>query len=88
MSSCVAVPGSSQAVHLPSCSTPGPFAQVTLVPLAPQEEHLGQPDRFLVHGSEYQALRDAVGKAVLEGSHVAIAAVLQVSQHSGRPLCP
>ncbi|XP_055448252.1 E3 ubiquitin-protein ligase RNF213 isoform X2 [Psammomys obesus] len=34
---------------------------------AQQKDHTSQMDRFLVHGNEYKALRDAVGKAVLEG---------------------
>ncbi|XP_069916285.1 E3 ubiquitin-protein ligase RNF213 isoform X2 [Oryctolagus cuniculus] len=42
-----------------------------------QQEHVGQLDRFLVHGEEYKAVRDAVGKAVLEGNALGIAAALK-----------
>ncbi|KAM4802762.1 E3 ubiquitin-protein ligase RNF213-like [Urocitellus parryii] len=35
--------------------------------IAQQKDHTGQMDQYLVHGDEYKALRDAVGKAMLEG---------------------
>ncbi|CAK6438595.1 unnamed protein product [Pipistrellus nathusii] len=44
--------------------------------LAQQEDLLGQMDRFLVHGLEYKAVRDAVGKAVLESKPSTIGAAL------------
>nr|XP_045015373.1 E3 ubiquitin-protein ligase RNF213 [Jaculus jaculus] len=34
--------------------------------LVQQKNHAGQMDRYLVHGEEYKAVRDAMGKAVLE----------------------
>ncbi|XP_077886537.1 E3 ubiquitin-protein ligase RNF213-like isoform X3 [Ictidomys tridecemlineatus] len=34
--------------------------------IAQQKDHTGQMDQYLVHGDEYKALRDAVGKAMLE----------------------
>ncbi|KAL6038050.1 hypothetical protein STEG23_019391 [Scotinomys teguina] len=34
--------------------------------IAQQKDHPSQMDRYLVHGDEYKAVRDAVGKAVLE----------------------
>lgn len=35
-------------------------------------------DRYLVHGDEYKALRDAVGKAVLESKTLDIGTALMV----------
>lgn len=43
-----------------------------------QEDLLGQMDRYLVHGQEYKAVRDAVCKAILECKPQAIAATLEV----------
>lgn len=40
-------------------------------------------DRYLVHGQEYKALRDAVGKAVLEGKPQAITTALEVGWAPG-----
>uniref|UniRef100_UPI004038E950 E3 ubiquitin-protein ligase RNF213-like n=1 Tax=Callospermophilus lateralis TaxID=76772 RepID=UPI004038E950 len=34
--------------------------------IAQQKDHTGQMDQYLVHGDKYKALRDAVGKAMLE----------------------
>ncbi|XP_062071742.1 E3 ubiquitin-protein ligase RNF213 isoform X3 [Lepus europaeus] len=45
--------------------------------VAQQKDHVGHLDRFLVHGEEYKAVRDAVGKAVLEGNALGIAAALK-----------
>ncbi|XP_006105644.1 E3 ubiquitin-protein ligase RNF213 [Myotis lucifugus] len=47
-----------------------------------QEDLLGQMDRYLVHGQEYKAVRDAVGKAVLECKPQAIAAALEACRGS------
>lgn len=45
-----------------------------------QSDHPGHMDLFLVHGQEYKAVRDAVGKAVLEGRLPDVEAALQVGQ--------
>lgn len=45
-----------------------------------QKDYPGQMDRFLVHGDEYKALRDAVGKAVLECKPLAIVTALEVGR--------
>ncbi|KAI5277308.1 hypothetical protein MUG91_G144n75 [Manis pentadactyla] len=47
--------------------------------IAQQKDYPGQMDRFLVHGDEYKALRDAVGKAVLECKPLAIVTALEAS---------
>ncbi|KAK1330749.1 hypothetical protein QTO34_008687 [Cnephaeus nilssonii] len=50
--------------------------------LAQQEDLRGQMDRYLVHGLEYKAVRDAVGKAVLECKPPAITAALEACRGS------
>ncbi|XP_023412590.2 E3 ubiquitin-protein ligase RNF213 isoform X4 [Loxodonta africana] len=45
--------------------------------IARQEDYPGQLDRFLVYGDGYKALRDAVGKAVLECKPKGITAALE-----------
>ncbi|KAM9596356.1 E3 ubiquitin-protein ligase RNF213-like isoform 2-T2 [Trichechus inunguis] len=45
--------------------------------IAQQKDHPGQLDRFLVYGQGYKALRDAVGKAVLECKSKGITATLE-----------
>lgn len=45
-----------------------------------QRDHPGHMDRFLVHGQDYKAVRDAVGKAVLECRLPAIETALQVGR--------
>lgn len=51
-----------------------------------QEDYPSQMDRFLVHGDEYKALRDAVGTAVLECSPLAVATALEVGRAPAFPL--
>lgn len=43
-------------------------------------------DRYLVHGHEYKALREAVGKAILEGKPQAIMTALKVGRAQGSSL--
>lgn len=43
-------------------------------------------DLYLVHGDEYKALRDAVGKAMLECKPLATVADPKVGQALGLPL--
>ncbi|XP_070250935.1 E3 ubiquitin-protein ligase RNF213 isoform X3 [Myotis yumanensis] len=50
--------------------------------LVQQEDLPGQMDRYLVHGLEYKAVRDAVGKAVLECKPPAIVAALEACRGS------
>ncbi|XP_036924176.1 E3 ubiquitin-protein ligase RNF213 isoform X2 [Sturnira hondurensis] len=45
--------------------------------IAQQRDHPGHMDHFLVHGQEYKAVRDAVGKAVLECKLPAVETALQ-----------
>ena len=40
-------------------------------------------DRYLVHGNDYKAVRDAVGKAILESKPLAVEAALEVGQAGG-----
>lgn len=40
-------------------------------------------DRYLVHGNDYKAVRDAVGKAVLESKPLAVETALEVGQAGG-----
>ncbi|XP_034881723.1 E3 ubiquitin-protein ligase RNF213 isoform X2 [Mirounga leonina] len=48
-----------------------------------QEDHPSQMDPYLVHGDEYKALRDAVGKAVLECKSLATVAGPKVCRNPG-----
>ncbi|KAM5149392.1 E3 ubiquitin-protein ligase RNF213 [Callospermophilus lateralis] len=50
---------------------------------AQQKDHTGQMDRYLVHGDEYKALRDAVGKAMLKGKAPSLEAALTVCRSPG-----
>ncbi|XP_029417237.1 E3 ubiquitin-protein ligase RNF213 isoform X2 [Nannospalax galili] len=50
--------------------------------IAQQKDHPGQMDRYLVHGHEYKALRDAMGKAVLECKTLDIGAALTACRSS------
>lgn len=43
-----------------------------------QKDHPSQMDRYLVHGDEYKAVRDAVAKAVLECKTLDIGNALMV----------
>ncbi|NIG61257.1 E3 ubiquitin-protein ligase [Pontoporia blainvillei] len=45
--------------------------------IAQQKDHTGQMDQYLVHGDSYKALRDAVGKAILECKPLAIETALE-----------
>uniref|UniRef100_A0A8C6FXI7 E3 ubiquitin-protein ligase RNF213 n=1 Tax=Moschus moschiferus TaxID=68415 RepID=A0A8C6FXI7_MOSMO len=45
-------------------------------------DHPGQMDRYLVHGNDYKAVRDAVGKAILESKPLAVETVLEACQSS------
>ena len=45
-----------------------------------QRDHPGQMDPYLVHGKDYKAVRDAVGKAILESKPLAIETALEVGQ--------
>ncbi|KAB0367359.1 hypothetical protein FD755_020683, partial [Muntiacus reevesi] len=45
--------------------------------LAQQRDHPGQMDRYLVHGNNYKAVRDAVGKAILESKPLAVETALE-----------
>nr|CAI9700547.1 unnamed protein product [Rangifer tarandus platyrhynchus] len=45
--------------------------------LAQQRDHPGQMDRYLVHGNDYKAVRDAVGKAILESKPLAVEMALE-----------
>ncbi|KAM7069332.1 E3 ubiquitin-protein ligase RNF213 isoform 2-T4 [Molossus nigricans] len=47
-----------------------------------QEAHPSQMDRYLVHGLEYKAVRDAVGKAVLGSSPLAVPTALEACRNS------
>ncbi|XP_071075531.1 E3 ubiquitin-protein ligase RNF213 isoform X3 [Desmodus rotundus] len=62
-----------------SLSQPGHPAQWVFPKdvIAQQRDHPGHMDRFLVHGQDYKAVRDAVGKAVLECRLPAIETALQ-----------
>ena len=40
-------------------------------------------DRYLVHGIDYKAVRDAVGKAILESKPLAVETALEVGQTGG-----
>ncbi|XP_010854827.1 PREDICTED: E3 ubiquitin-protein ligase RNF213 [Bison bison bison] len=42
-----------------------------------RRDHPGQMDRYLVHGKDYKAVRDAVGKAILESKPLAVEAALE-----------
>lgn len=59
---------------------PPPLTMANPVLRGLQEDLPGQMDRYLVHGLEYKAVRDAVGKAVLECKPPAIAAALEVGR--------
>ncbi|KAM5307769.1 E3 ubiquitin-protein ligase RNF213 isoform 2-T2 [Glossophaga mutica] len=50
--------------------------------IAQQRDHPGRMDHFLVHGQEYKAVRDAVGKAVLECKLPALETALQACRCS------
>ncbi|KAG3268325.1 hypothetical protein H1C71_021321 [Ictidomys tridecemlineatus] len=52
--------------------------------IAQQKDHTGQMDRYLVHGDEYKALRDAVGKAMLKGKAPSLEAALTVCRNRPR----
>uniref|UniRef100_A0A8C4L8F9 E3 ubiquitin-protein ligase RNF213 n=1 Tax=Equus asinus asinus TaxID=83772 RepID=A0A8C4L8F9_EQUAS len=48
----------------------------------PEEDHPGQMDRYLVHGEEYKAVRDAMGKTILECKPLAIVTALKACRNS------
>ncbi|XP_077022284.1 E3 ubiquitin-protein ligase RNF213 isoform X2 [Tamandua tetradactyla] len=48
-----------------------------------QKDHPGQMDRYLVYGDEYKAIRNAVGKAVLECKPLAIVNTLKACRSPG-----
>uniref|UniRef100_A0A8C3WRW7 E3 ubiquitin-protein ligase RNF213 n=1 Tax=Catagonus wagneri TaxID=51154 RepID=A0A8C3WRW7_9CETA len=50
--------------------------------LAQQEDDPGQMDRYLVHGDDYKALRDAVGKAILKCEPLAVRTALKACRSS------
>ncbi|KAF4008099.1 hypothetical protein G4228_019714 [Cervus hanglu yarkandensis] len=45
--------------------------------IAQQTDHPGQMDQYLVHGNDYKAVRDAVGKAILESKPLAVETALE-----------
>ncbi|XP_074199996.1 E3 ubiquitin-protein ligase RNF213 isoform X3 [Camelus bactrianus] len=47
-----------------------------------QKDHPSQMDRYLVHGEDYKALRDAVGKAFLESKPLAVETALEACRTS------
>uniref|UniRef100_A0A8C0I728 E3 ubiquitin-protein ligase RNF213 n=1 Tax=Balaenoptera musculus TaxID=9771 RepID=A0A8C0I728_BALMU len=47
-----------------------------------RKDHTGQMDQYLVHGDSYKALRDAVGKAILECKPLAIETALEACRSS------
>ncbi|VTJ88974.1 Hypothetical predicted protein [Marmota monax] len=51
--------------------------------IAQQKDHTGQMDQYLVHGDKYKALRDTVGKAMLEGKASGLEAALMACRSSG-----
>ncbi|KAF6091974.1 hypothetical protein HJG60_000149 [Phyllostomus discolor] len=67
-----------------SLSRPGHPAQWVFPQevIAQQRDHPGHMDHFLVHGQEYKAVRDAVGKAVLECKLLDIKMALQACRSS------
>uniref|UniRef100_A0A8C4L900 E3 ubiquitin-protein ligase RNF213 n=1 Tax=Equus asinus asinus TaxID=83772 RepID=A0A8C4L900_EQUAS len=46
------------------------------------KDHPGQMDRYLVHGEEYKAVRDAMGKTILECKPLAIVTALKACRNS------
>ncbi|XP_058417797.1 E3 ubiquitin-protein ligase RNF213 isoform X3 [Diceros bicornis minor] len=50
--------------------------------IAQQKDHPGQMDRYLVHGAEYKALRDAMGKTILECKPLALVTALKACRNS------
>ncbi|XP_076693046.2 E3 ubiquitin-protein ligase RNF213-like [Callospermophilus lateralis] len=51
--------------------------------IAQQKDHMGQMDQYLVHGDKYKALRDAVGKAMLECKASGLEAALMTCRSPG-----
>uniref|UniRef100_UPI0040389A17 E3 ubiquitin-protein ligase RNF213-like n=1 Tax=Callospermophilus lateralis TaxID=76772 RepID=UPI0040389A17 len=51
--------------------------------IAQQKDHTGQMDQYLVHGDKYKALRDAVGKAMLECKVSGLEAALMACRSPG-----
>ncbi|KAM4802731.1 LOW QUALITY PROTEIN: E3 ubiquitin-protein ligase RNF213-like [Urocitellus parryii] len=51
--------------------------------IAQQKDHMGQMDQYLVHGEKYKALRDAVGKAMLECKASGLEAALMACRSPG-----
>ncbi|XFF88666.1 hypothetical protein AB1E18_014885 [Capra hircus] len=47
-----------------------------------QRDHPGQMDRYLVHGNDYKAVRDAVAKAILESKPLAVETALEACRSS------
>nr|XP_044602039.1 E3 ubiquitin-protein ligase RNF213 isoform X2 [Equus asinus] len=50
--------------------------------ISQQKDHPGQMDRYLVHGEEYKAVRDAMGKTILECKPLAIVTALKACRNS------
>ncbi|XP_066090745.1 E3 ubiquitin-protein ligase RNF213 [Saccopteryx bilineata] len=50
--------------------------------IAQQKDYPGQMDRYLVHGEEYKAVRDAVGKVILECKPLAFVTALEACRSS------
>ncbi|XP_048222860.1 E3 ubiquitin-protein ligase RNF213 [Perognathus longimembris pacificus] len=57
-----------------------PLRWVLPPPVLAEQDTQGQMDAFLVHGEEYKALRDAVGKAMLECKTVDVGRTLKASR--------
>uniref|UniRef100_A0A452EYY6 E3 ubiquitin-protein ligase RNF213 n=1 Tax=Capra hircus TaxID=9925 RepID=A0A452EYY6_CAPHI len=47
-----------------------------------RRDHPGQMDRYLVHGNDYKAVRDAVAKAILESKPLAVETALEACRSS------
>lgn len=52
-----------------------------------QNEDGGQVDKYLVYGEEYKAVRDAVAKAVVDGSIEKIEDVCEVTELHFLKIC-
>ncbi|XP_066228626.1 E3 ubiquitin-protein ligase RNF213-like [Saccopteryx leptura] len=71
--------------QLPATRYPHRPAMINSVFLGLQKDSPGQMDRYVVHGEEDEAVRDAVGKVILECKPLAFVTVLEACRSSQTP---
>uniref|UniRef100_A0A4W2FDE0 E3 ubiquitin-protein ligase RNF213-like n=1 Tax=Bos indicus x Bos taurus TaxID=30522 RepID=A0A4W2FDE0_BOBOX len=76
------LPAACGALLVPGQEAHQPAGDGVCEVIAQQRDHPGQMDPYLVHGKDYKAVRDAVGKAILESKPLAIETALEACRSS------